>query len=190
MAFALWFINFKFPGEISAYIPSVLAFIGLLMVLKAFTERYSPRLSLLLVMMNHAWIALAVSFNENFRIEETILYLAGVAVSGIIAYLSIARLRKLEGHVDLQSFKGHIYEHPKIGLLFLLACLGLSGFPITTTFLGEDLIFSHIHPEQIALACFAALSFILNGLALIRLYARIFLGPHIKTYHERAHRSS
>lgn len=190
IALILWFIQFRFPGNLGNYLPDIFAFIGLLMVLKAFTERHSPRLSLVLIMMNHAWIALAVSFNESFKIEETLLYLSGAFIAGIVGYLSIVRLRKLEGHVDLNSFKGHIYEHPKIGLVFLLSCLGLSGFPITTTFLGEDLIFSHIHPEQIALACFAALSFILNGLALIRLYARIFLGPHIRTYHESAHRSS
>jgi len=29
-----------------------------------------------------------------------------------------------------------------------------------------------------------------NSLSLIRMYARIFLGPHLKSYHERARKSS
>jgi formate hydrogenlyase subunit 3/multisubunit Na+/H+ antiporter MnhD subunit len=66
----------------------------------------------------------------------------------------------------------------------------MAGFPITPTFIGEDLIFSHIHADQVVLAAIVALSFVLNGLALIRIYARVFLGPHVKTYHEIAYRSA
>jgi NADH:ubiquinone oxidoreductase subunit 4 (subunit M) len=66
----------------------------------------------------------------------------------------------------------------------------LAGFPITPSFVGEDLIFSHIHEDQIALAFFTAMSLVINGLATVRIYARVFLGPHIKTYHEVAKRSS
>jgi formate hydrogenlyase subunit 3/multisubunit Na+/H+ antiporter MnhD subunit len=68
--------------------------------------------------------------------------------------------------------------------------LGLSGFPITPTFIGEDLIFSHIHEDQIVLACFVTLSFIIDGLSIIRMYARLFLGPHIKSPTEMAYRSA
>jgi formate hydrogenlyase subunit 3/multisubunit Na+/H+ antiporter MnhD subunit len=92
--------------------------------------------------------------------------------------------------VSLDRFYGHVYEHPRIASVFLLACLGISGFPITPTFIGEDLIISHIEENQILLAFLIAMSLIINGLASIRMYARIFLGPHVKTYHETAKRSS
>jgi NADH-quinone oxidoreductase subunit L len=75
-------------------------------------------------------------------------------------------------------------------LAFLFACLGLSGFPISPTFIGEDLIFSHINPNEIGLAIIIALSFVLDGIAIVRIYARIFLGPHSKNYHSKAIRSS
>jgi hypothetical protein len=52
------------------------------------------------------------------------------------------------------------------------------------------LIFSHIHENQVVLASFVALSFIIDGLAIMRIYARVFLGPHIKNYHSIAYRSS
>jgi hypothetical protein len=64
------------------------------------------------------------------------------------------------------------------------------GFPISPTFIGLDLIYSHIHEDQYLLASFAAISFVLGGIALIRIYARIFLGPHIKNYHQKALPSS
>jgi NADH-quinone oxidoreductase subunit L len=77
---------------------------------------------------------------------------------------------------------GYVHQHPKLAILFLLACLGVAGFPITTTFLGEDLIFSHIHQNQIILASIISLGFIIDGLALIRIYARLFLGPQERSY--------
>ncbi len=52
-----------------------------------------------------------------------------------------------------------------------------------------DLFFSHIHPDQVVLASLIAPGFILNGLALIRIHARVFFGPHVKNYHEVAYRS-
>jgi formate hydrogenlyase subunit 3/multisubunit Na+/H+ antiporter MnhD subunit len=100
------------------------------------------------------------------------------------------RLKRKEGLIALDAFQGHVYEHKGIALVFLLACLGMAGFPITPTFIGEDLLFSHIGENQIFLATTVAVSFIVDGIALIRLYARIFLGPHVKNYHEVAKRSS
>lgn len=182
------------PEMVSAkwkfYLPLIYGFIGLLMVIKAFTERASVRLSWSLIITNHFGIALAISFNEHFDFSHHVWYLSGVVVSGIVGYLSIQRLRNLESWVSLDRFYGHAYEHPKIAMVFLLASLGVAGFPITPTFIGEDLIFSHIQEDQILLASFIALSLIINGLAAIRIYARIFLGPHVKTYHEVAKRSS
>ncbi len=178
------------PSGLQQYLPEVFATIGLLMVLKSFTERKNTVKSWFLIVFNHCWIALAVSFNELFSYWHTGLYLAGVVVSGLIGYACLNRLISVEKEVNLDRFQGHSYEHPTMDFLFLLACLGLAGFPITTTFLGEDLIFSHIHDEQIFLAIAVALGFLIDGLSVIRIYARVFMGPHIKTYHEIADRSS
>jgi formate hydrogenlyase subunit 3/multisubunit Na+/H+ antiporter MnhD subunit len=117
--------------------------------------------------------------------------MSGVVVAGTVGYMCIQRLRKLENYqINLDRFYGHSYEHPKIAFLFLLACLGVAGFPITPTFIGEDLIFSHIHDDQYFLAFFLAMSFILNGLTVIRIYARIFLGPNIKKFNNNTLKSS
>ncbi len=177
------------PG-VERYLPFVFSFIGLVMVLKSFTERKLARMSWTLVMMNHFWIALAISFNEHFTYEHTMLYLSGVVVAGILGFLCLRRLKSFENNIDLDQFHGHSHEHPKIALVFLLSCLGLAGFPITPTFIGEDLIFSHIHENQPILAFFISLSFILDGLAIIRIYARVFLGPHVKSIYDMAYRSS
>jgi NADH-quinone oxidoreductase subunit L len=176
--------------EIQHYLPIVFSVIGLVCVLKSFSERKQARMSWTLVIMNHFWVALAISFNENFTFNDVHFYLSGISVAGVLGFLCLRRLALLEGSIDLDQFHGHSYKHPKIALVFLLACLGATGFPITPTFIGEDLIFTHIHEDQFVLAFFTALSFIIDGLAIIRIYARVFLGPHSKSVYEMAYRSS
>jgi formate hydrogenlyase subunit 3/multisubunit Na+/H+ antiporter MnhD subunit len=178
------------PVFLSVSLPYAFGLIGLIMVFKAFTKRKNVQVTLLLIVANHFMIALAVSFNEHFSFDHILIYLSGIVVSGLLGYLAILRLKMLEPLVDLERFYGYSYEHPRIAFTFLLACLGLAGFPITPTFIGEDLIFSHIHDDQFVLAFIVALSFIVDGLALIRMYARVFMGPHVKSIHEMAYRSS
>ena len=168
-------------GEMHVAIPHTLpvlfTLIGLLMVMKSYAERKDFRLSWLLICMNHFWIALAVSFNEHFSFNEVHLYLSGIFISGLIGYLILNKLYKQHSDLNLWEFHGLIHRGKTYAVLFFFCCLALAGFPITPTFVGEDLIFSHIHEEQYFLAVFCALSYVLDGLAIIRIYARIFLGP-------------
>lgn len=188
-AIMLWYQE-EIPTTLRSNLPIVFSLVGLTLSLRAFTYRESVLQNVMLIIWNHFWIALAVTFNEHFSYWDMILYLSGVIISGAAAIAIISWLKKLEPTIDLNRFHGHAYEYKTTALIFLLSCLGLSGFPITPTFIGEDLIFSHIHVNQILLLLFVALSFVFNGLSLIRIFARIFMGPHIKAYHPTAHRSA
>ena len=178
------------PAGFQQYIPLTFAFIGFLMVLKSFAERIELVYTWQLMIMSHFWLALAIGFNEEFDLKELYIYLSGVVLSGSVGFWILRKIQRIEPGIDLSEFHGHVYEHPKMALVFLMACLGLSGFPITPTFIGVDLLFAHIKEDQILLAFFLSMSFVVGGLSVIRLYARVFLGPHIKTYHEVAYRSS
>ncbi len=186
----LYFNQSFLPKEVLAFVPTLFAFIGLVMVMRAFTERGSTRKAWTLVLMNHLWIALAVSFNEHFGYDHTLIYLSGIGVAFLLGMGTINRLRRLEPDSHLDRFHGFSDRHPRLGMMFLAACLGMAGFPISPSFVGEDLIFSHIHTDQLALAFFVASSFIVDGLALIRMYARLFLGPHDGPQHPMTNTSS
>jgi NADH:ubiquinone oxidoreductase subunit 5 (subunit L)/multisubunit Na+/H+ antiporter MnhA subunit len=172
------------PEQIHAVIPESFALFAVLMVFKAFSERRYPRMAWLLVVFSHLWLALSVSFNQHFDFGHVLIYLSGIIPGGIAGYLILLYLLKKEPRFfDLNRYYGHAYEYPGVSFLFLLCSLALMGFPITASFLGEDLIFSHIHENQIFLAVCSSFSFVFAGIALIRMYARIFLGPHIKKNH-------
>jgi NADH-quinone oxidoreductase subunit L len=192
--YLMGFITYKFklhlPYQLTNILPELFAFIGLVFVFKSFSERRSPFLAWILIVMNHFWIALAIVFNDKVSINEITVYLAGIIVAGTIGYMALLQLCKLENKILINQYLGHVYEHPKFAFFFLLATLGITGFPITTTFIGEDLIFSHIDSNQLFLAFFVASSFVVSGIAGIRIYARLFLGPHVKTYHELPYKSS
>ena len=190
MGFITYKFKFHLPYQLTNILPELFAFIGLVFVFKSFSERRSPFLAWILIVMNHFWIALAIVFNDKVSVSEIAYYLAGIIVAGIIGYIALLQLRKLERKILINQYLGHVYEHPKFTFFFLLATLGITGFPITTTFIGEDLIFSHIDSNQLFLAFFVASSFVVSGIAGIRIYARLFLGPHVKTYHELPYKSS
>lgn len=178
------------PVEIYKYLPVFFALVGLMMLLKSFAERRNVLLGWGLVIVMHLYRTLAISLNGDINTNEIILYLSGVIISGVLGYACLNELKSHEHEITLNKFQGHSHEHPKFGFIFLLACLGLMAFPMTPTFIGVELIFTHIHEDQISLIILTALSYVMCGLALIRIYARVFLGPHVKTYHANPSRSS
>ncbi|WP_461101459.1 proton-conducting transporter transmembrane domain-containing protein [Spirosoma koreense] len=178
------------PYSLKHYLAIFFALIGFLFVVRSFTKRKNVWLSWLLVVMNPLWIALAVAYNESFAFSQVHLYLSGVVVAGLAGYGCLHWLDSRRGSLQLSQYSGYAYPYPRLAFGFLLCCLGVAGFPITPTFVGEDLLFSHIHPHQATLAILVTLSFILNGLSTIRLYARIFLGPWPDTPYGTANRSS
>ena len=172
------------------YLPSGMAVLGIILAIKAFTERGKAQLAWSLVIMNQLFSALSIGLHEEFEHAQILLFLSGIVVSGILGFWCLRQLEAKGESVSLDRHHGHSYYHPRLTFLFMLATLSLSGFPITPTFIGEDLLLGKIDEEQIVLLGFTALSLILDGLVVFRIYARLFLGPNGKGYHEVAFRSS
>jgi hypothetical protein len=172
------------PTLIEPYLSEFFALFSLLMVLRAFGERKYPKIAWLLILLNHFWIVLAVNFNEHFDFDHTLIFLSGILPASLVGYVVLHILANKESNMfSLNQYYGHSFEYKNLSVFFLLSCLGLMGFPITISFIGEDLILSHIHEDDFLLAFIMSLSFVMGGIAGIRMYARLFLGPHIKTYH-------
>ncbi len=74
-------------SEYKTYLPITFALIGLAFVLRAFTIRKHPFGAWILLILNHFWIALAVSFNEHFNNWEIFFYLSGIVEAGIAGYI-------------------------------------------------------------------------------------------------------
>jgi len=180
----------ELPQMLLRWLPTALAFISLLMIIKAFVKRNEARNAWSLVIVSQLFVGLAIAYNEQFDPAQVLLFYSGISISAAIGYRTFYILEKSGESTMLDRFQGHSYERPRLSVAFLIAGLGLIGFPITPTFIGEDLILGHVHQNQYLLAAMIGLTLILDGLAVYRIYARLFLGPHEKTYHEIAYRSS
>jgi formate hydrogenlyase subunit 3/multisubunit Na+/H+ antiporter MnhD subunit len=181
---ALYFNQAYIPAILRGWLPELFALMGVLLVFRSFTERTLPRLSWLLIAMNHGWLALAIAFNAQVTAAEIAYYLSGIVIATLLGYACLQYLRNREyPRFGLNTYYGHSYEYPNVSFAFFVIGLAMMGFPITPSFLGEDLILSHVKSTQSLLAFLAALGFVFTGISVMRIYARLFLGPHIKGYH-------
>jgi NADH-quinone oxidoreductase subunit L len=166
------------------------ALLGLLLILTSFSKRDDARRAWLLVIAGQCFVTLSIVIDDNVDLKEALMYLSGIVVGAVVGYTCLNKIRKLDNDINLNQFHGYTYEKPKVAFVFMLSCLALIGFPFTPTFLGIDLLFTHIHQDQPFLIALTSLSFIFIEIAILRIYARIFLGQHKKNYHPIAYRSS
>lgn len=188
-----WWLVFNsdlVPPDLSRYLPVFFTLIGLVMVMKAFTEQKAVWLGWLLVVLSQFWLALALCFNEGFDSNQIYYILSGIVVAGGAGLWVLSQLSEFEKNLDLSQFHGYVHKHPTLALVFLISCLGLAGFPISPGFIGDESGVANISEPQVALAFLVSLSYCMHGLALIRIYALVFLGPHDKTLYEPAYRAS
>jgi len=179
----------SFNGVI--FLPHLFSIIGLMLLLKAFSERGRALRAWFFIFGGQLFIATAITLlNENFGLHQIILYLSGSSVSAAAGFFCLKRMEATENDIHLDQFHGYAYEHPKVAFLFLISCLGLVGLPFTPTFIGIDLVFSHIDKKQEILLIVTSMSFIIIEIAALRIYSRIFMGQHKKTYHAIAYKSS
>lgn len=178
------------PDFMIEVFPTGFMVVGFALLLRAFVERATSFFSWILVVLNQLYTTVGIGFNETFDYGQLHLHLSGVVVCGIIGYLVINRLKNSGEDTSLNRFHGHVYEYPRLAFVFVLACLGLAGFPITPTFIGEDLLLGHVHEDQFILMTIFILNLIMLGIVVFRIYARLFLGIHDKGYHVTSYRSS
>ena len=179
------------PADLFKWLPFLYSFAGLLMILKSFSERGDAINAWLLVIAGQFFITLSVVLlNEDFGLHHILFFLSGSVTAAVIGYICLRKIKLLDRDILLNRYHGYNYSHPNISRVFLLCCLGMVGLPFTPTFIGIDLLFSHIHKHQELLIIFTSISFLFIEVAVLRIYARIFLGQHKKNFHPIAYRSS
>ena len=182
--------NVEMSVDMHGYLSLFFAFIAFLMILSAFSERGDALKAWLILSTSSLFIALSIVYNEPIDLLEIIIYLSGSTIAAVVGYLCLNKIKAIDNNIELNQYHGYSYEKPKLALYFLVAGLAVLGFPITPTFVGMDLLFTHIHANQFALITVMALNFLFLELAIIRIYCRVFLGQHKKADHPIAFKSS
>lgn len=178
------------PAGFRYGLPYIFAILALMVLLKAFTLRGKVIEIWGLVILNQLFLTLSIGYNESFDYSQIHLYLSGILLSFMIGLYVFRNLKKAGLATDLSAYQGNVYVKPTLAFVFALACLGMIGFPITPTFLGEELILGHIHSGQYLLMTLIMGSLLMVGLVIFRTYSRLFLGIHMKGMHIRSYRSA
>lgn len=173
------------------HLPLAFSFIAFMLVIKAFSERGDALHAWFSVIAGQLFMTLSINLiNERFGFDQVLIYLSGIIISSVVGYFCMKSIKAIDNDIRLDSYHGYNYEQPKTSFIFLVACLGLIGLPFTPTFIGMDLLFSHISTHETAIIIFTSLSFLFVEIAILRIYTRIFLGQHKKNYHPIAFKYS
>ena len=194
LVFLLGMTTFFSESELHHYVdaalPVVFSIIGLVLILKSFADRGNAISAWLFVIAGQVFITLSIALHEPIPIHQIVIYFSAILVACIIGFICLKAIKKIDNDIKLDKFHGYSYEAPVVDFIFMVCCLALIGFPFTPTFLGIDLLFSHIHESHWLLVATTSISFIFIEIAILRLYARIFLGQHKKNTHAIAYKSS
>ena len=183
--------NRQLIPENTGYIPLVLMAIALVVILFAFSYRKSAIIAWNYLVTGHLFIMAAIMFNtSHINSIEVLFYASGIILAYLLGYYCLLKIHAIDQDITLNRFHGYIYEQETTGFLFLLAAMGMLGFPLTASFIGIDVFFTYVGSEQVYLVLLLALCFIFIELSAFRILLRIFMGPHKKLYHPVAFRSS
>ncbi|MFN7161155.1 MAG: proton-conducting transporter membrane subunit [Candidatus Gracilibacteria bacterium] len=180
----------QFSPTVLLTVATLAAFVSLLYYVRAFTTKEHPRTAWNNVFFGHLFGILFLTVFLERSYMELFMYLSGIIVAFVLGHLCLIYLDKKGEHDELIEYHGHMYEHGRLGIFFFLVCLAYMAFPITPSFLGQEILLSHIGTEHVLQMILFSMGYIFAGISVMRLYAKVFFGPHDKTYHEIAYRSS
>ena len=152
------------------------SFIALILILLSFNERKSSIIAWLNVVYGHLFIMMSISINSHIQFKYLLLYLVSICFFGAIGYKAIKNLEKETDLITLDQYHGNSQMHPKLSILFLVACLGLIGFPISPLYIGIDLLLTYIESDQYLIMILVSFCLIFIEISLLRIYTRLFCG--------------
>jgi NADH:ubiquinone oxidoreductase subunit 5 (subunit L)/multisubunit Na+/H+ antiporter MnhA subunit len=175
----------------STTISVVLLGIALAILLFTFSYRGSALKAWWYLILAHLFIMAGTGINaSHVNAIEIVFYASGIGAAFVLGYYCLTRIKGIDNDIVLNNYHGYVYEQKGTALLFLLASIGMLGFPITAAFIGIDVFFTYVGDSQAVLITLLALCLIFIELAAIRIFLRIFLGQHKKLNHPIAFRSS
>ena len=176
---------------LNEFVPIILMSIALAVILFAFAYRRSALRAWVYLLTAHFFIIAAVIFNTtHINLIEVIFYASGVLLAFFLGYYCLNKIKAVDNDISLNQFHGYVYEQNTTGFLFMVAAMGMLGFPITAAFIGIDVLFTYVHSNQVVLIILMAFCFVFIELTAFRILLRIFFGPHKKLNHPVAFRSS
>ncbi len=166
------------------------AIVSIVFYIRAYTTKGSAIAGWNLIMLGNLFGVLFLELATGADWKYIIMYGVGVVAAFIAGRIILNYLETCGDSITLQQFQGSIYAHEVLGHAFFIVCLLFIVFPISPSFLAQEVFLSLIpkaHAFQIVLFC---LSYLLAGVSTMRIFVKVFFGPQEKGHHETAYKSS
>lgn len=177
------------PAQLS-YFSTAAAILSILFYIRAYTTKNSARTGWNLIMLGHLFGAFSLALASTGDWKYLATYGAWVTLAFAVGHLCLGRLKQNDQPDDLREYHGAISVFTKLGSTFFIVSLLFMVFPISPAFLAQEALLSSIpgdHTLQTVLFCF---SYLLVGVSIMRLYTKVFFGPHKASSHELAYKSA
>ncbi|NOV30775.1 proton-conducting transporter membrane subunit [Methylomonas sp. ZR1] len=149
--------------------------------LSAFSNKRSPFQVWHSVALSSILAGVAVWLMVPAAWYDVALFFSGIIPSWALGIVALSVLLRHYHFADEPFvFRAFAETRPGWSLMLFLSFLGLVGFPITPAFLGEDLLLSHASSQHPWFAVPITVSFVINGIAIARVYLRLCMGRPVE----------
>lgn len=167
------------------------AVVSIAFYVRAYATKNSARLGWNLIMLGHLFGVIFLCLASGGDWKYLVMYGVGVAVAFAAGHVCLWYLQARGGEsLILRDYHGLIYAFKKLGNMFFIICLLFMAFPISPSFLGQEILVSFIPGDNVFQVVLFCLTYLLAGVSIMRLYTKVFFGPHKTSSHEVAYRSS
>lgn len=113
--------------------------------------------------------------------DYVLLFLSGIIPFWLLGRLVIAWMDRTSSFSENPfMYRAMDERYPLAALLFFLCFLGMVGFPLWPSFIGQDLILYHVSSEHAWMAPLVTLSLVLNGISASGTYMRLCAGRPVE----------
>ena len=105
---------------------------------------------------------------------------SGVLFFWVIGLQSLLFMDHGNKGLSLRVYNGMSLAAPGASVMLFVAFLGVSGFPISPTYIGQDLLLHHAAADYIWLVLVLAMAIVVNGISLARVYTKVCMGDPVE----------
>ncbi len=145
--------------------------------LSAFSEKRTPYRVWNAIGLSSVLAGAAVWLLKPAAWFDAAIYASGIIPAWILGIVILTKLLRHDKFADSPfAYRAMAETQPKLSLLLFISFLGMSGFPISPTFLGEDLLLFQASTHDPWFALPITLAFVINGIAAARMFQRLCMG--------------
>jgi len=170
-------------------VSTVAAVLSIIFYMRAYTTKNSAAICWNLILLGHLFGTLFLGLAaQNWK--YLVMYGAGVVAAFVVGHVCLWYVKTKGESNTLRDYQGSIFAFTRLGNFFFIATLLFMAFPISPSFLAQDILVSLIPEANAFMLVLFCISYLLVGVSAIRLYTKVFFGPHKTSHHEVAYKSS